>query len=560
MSLRPCSPLRFFSMCASTSSFLGVLALGSCAPLPRARVPAPNEYPLIPLPAQLRPSGGELALSAPVVVVVPAGVGAELAAAAQQWAAEVARELSLEVRAGQQPATGGATTIQLRLVPNSSASPEGYRLSVNSSGVRIDAPAGAGLFYGLQTLRQLLPQPGERAVIRTVDIEDAPRFAYRGIHLDVARHFFPVDFIKKYIDLMSRYKLNTFHWHLTEDQGWRLEITQYPRLTEVGSCRKETMVAKNFTPYVGDGTQYCGFYTQAQAREIVEYARERFITVIPEIELPGHALAALAAYPELGCTPGPFEVGTRWGVFEDVYCPKEETFAFINNVLGEVTEIFPSRYIHIGGDEVPKKRWQESELAQSTMRREQLKDEHELQSYFIRRVEQMLHARGRRLIGWDEILEGGLAPDATVMSWRGMEGAIAAARQGHDVIMTPGSHLYFDHYQGQPESEPLAIGGNSPIEKVYSFEPIPAELNSAEARHVLGAQANVWTEYMKTSDHVEYMVFPRLLALSEVVWSPKATSDERRATRSLRNWESFRARLPAELVRLGRLGVRYRPL
>jgi hexosaminidase len=370
------------------------------------------------------------------------------------------------------------------------------------------------------------------------------------MHLDVVRHFFPLEFVKKYIDLMARYKMNTFHWHLTDDQGWRIEITKYPKLTEVGGCRKETMVAKNFKPYVGDNTPVCGFYTQAEAREIVQYARERFITVIPEIEMPGHATAAVTAYPELACTPGPFEVATYWGVFEDIYCPKEETFAFLDEVLAEVTSIFPSQYIHVGGDEVPKVRWKESPIAQEIIKREGLKDESELQSYFIRRVEKMLNARGRRLIGWDEILEGGLAPDATVMSWRGTQGGIAAARQGHDVIMTPNSHLYFDHYQGDPATEPLAIGGNSPLEKVYAFEPMPAELTGAEARHVLGAQANLWTEYIPTPQQAEYMVFPRLLALAEVVWTPA----------QLRELEAFRVRLAGQLKALDRLGVAYRPL
>ncbi|MGH7466686.1 MAG: beta-N-acetylhexosaminidase [Longimicrobiales bacterium] len=547
---RPARPSHLHSpvRCRRNIYAFILLALG----LGCARPPGPSRvttaaYPLIPFPAQLRVHGDRLSVRGPLGVTVPGSASAQLREALSAWTASVTYETGLEVRATAQAA---GTPIQLRLEPSASANPEGYRLSITPSAIQIDAPAEAGLYYGLQTLRQLLPKTGEPTVLRALEITDAPRFVYRGMHLDVARHFFPVAFIKKYLDVMALYKLNTFHWHLTEDQGWRLEIRQYPRLTEVGGCRQETMVAKNFNPYVGDGSRYCGFYTQAEAREIVEYARARFITVIPEIEMPGHAVAALAAYPEFACTPGPFEVGTRWGVYDDVFCPKEETFRFLEDVLNEVTQIFPSRYVHIGGDEVPKKRWQESELAQSVIRRENLKDEHELQSYFIRRVEQMLHARQRRLIGWDEILEGGLAPDATVMSWRGTAGGVAAAREGHDVIMSPNSHLYFDHYQGSPQSEPLAIGGNSPLEKVYSYEPQPPELTAAEARHILGAQANVWTEYIKTSDHVEYMVFPRLLALSEVVWSPK----------ELRDWDSFRGRLPAQLRRLDRLGVRYRPL
>jgi hexosaminidase len=310
------------------------------------------------------------------------------------------------------------------------------------------------------------------------------------------------------------------------------------------------MVEQNFDPYVGDGIPYGGFYTQDEVREVVAYAAARHVTVIPEIELPGHSLAALASYPELACTEGPFEVGTRWGVYEDIYCPHQATFDFLEGVLTEVMELFPSRYIHIGGDEAPKARWEASEVAQGIIREFDLADEHELQSWFIRRIEGFLLANGRRLIGWDEILEGGLAPQATVMSWRGTAGGIEAARQGHDVIMTPGSHLYFDHYQSEDrESEPLAIGGFTSLSRVYEFEPIPEELTAEEGRHVLGAQANVWTEYIKTPEHVEYMAYPRALALSEVVWSPPEA----------REWADFERRLPAILARLDALGVNYRP-
>jgi hexosaminidase len=447
-------------------------------------------------------------------------------------------------------APGGA--IALLLSPEVEAT-EGYRLRVTSGSIVIDASTHAGLFYGLQTLRQLLPDDGASATAGTwevpvVTIEDEPRFSYRGMHLDVGRHFFPVSFIKRYIDLLAMYKMNTFHWHLTEDQGWRIEIKKYPRLTEVGSRRAETILEKNFDPYIGDGIPYGGYYTQDEIREVLAYARTRYVTVIPEIELPGHSTAALAAYPELACTDGPFEVSTRWGVQEDIYCPKEETFAFLEDVLREVMELFPSRYIHIGGDEAPKRRWEESEVAQAVIRREGLADEHELQSYFIKRIETFLLAHDRRLIGWDEILEGGLAPQATVMSWRGMAGGIEAARQGHDVIMTPTSHAYFDYYQGARAYEPLAIGGFTPLEKVYEFEPVPEELTPQEAQHVLGAQGNVWTEYIKTTDYVEYMAVPRMLALAEVVWSPK----------DARDWQRFAAALPARLSRLDAMGVNYR--
>ncbi len=354
--------------------------------------------------------------------------------------------------------------------------------------------------------------------------------------------------MKKYIDLMSRFKLNTFHWHLTEDQGWRIEIKAYPKLTQIGAWRKETMVAKNFNPYIGDGIPHGGFYTQDEIREVVAYAAERHITVVPEIEMPGHALAALAAYPELACTPGPFEVATTWGVFEDVFCPTETTFEFLEKVLDEVLELFPSKYIHIGGDEVPKRRWRESDEAQAIMRREGLKDEEELQSWFIRRIETFLNDRDRLLIGWDEILEGGLAPNAAVMSWRGEAGGIEAANDGHNVVMSPGFALYFDHYQAEPSKEPLAIGGFSPLDKVYAYEPVPAELDPSRTHHVMGAQANVWTEYMKTGEHVEYMVFPRLMALAERVWSPQQHRD----------FDAFLSRLKPQYRILDQLDVNYR--
>jgi hexosaminidase len=319
------------------------------------------------------------------------------------------------------------------------------------------------------------------------------------------------------IDLLAAHRLNTFHWHLTEDQGWRIEIRQYPLLTQVGGCRKETVVARNFNPYVGDGIRYCGFYTQEEVKDIVAYAAARQITIIPEIEMPGHSLAAIASYPELSCEPTLYEVVTRWGVFEPIYCPSEENFAFLQNVLDEVLSLFPGRYIHIGGDEAPKNMWQKNAVAQQVMKREGLKNEEELQSYFIRRIERFLSQRGRRLIGWDEILEGGLPPAATVMSWRGTAGGIEAAKEGHDVVMSPSSHVYLDYYQGDPAVEPLAIGGFSPLEKVYSYEPVPTELTAEEAKHVLGAQGNVWTEYIKTRDHVLYMAWPRAAALAEVV-------------------------------------------
>lgn len=434
---------------------------------------------------------------------------------------------------------------------------EGYRLQVRRRGVEIHANQPVGLFYGVQSLLQLFPVSffsGELTGainINGIQVVDEPRFSYRGMHLDVCRHMFPVSFIKEYIDLLAMYKFNTFHWHLTEDQGWRLEIKQYPKLTEIGAFRDSTIMGHaGVRPEVYDGKPYGGFYTQDEVREIVQYASDRMITIIPEIELPGHSLAALAAYPELACTEGPFQVATTWGVFEDIYCPKEETFTFLENVLTEVMELFPGTYIHIGGDEAPKKRWEESAFCQNLMKKEGLKDEHELQSYFIQRIETFLNSHGRKLIGWDEILEGGLSPNATVMSWRGTEGGIAAAQQGHDAIMTPGSHCYFDHYQADPETQPLAIGGFTPLEKVYGYEPVPEELSAEEAQHILGAQANVWTEYITTPEQVEYMVLPRMAALAEVNWSQPTN----------KNYEDFQTRMTYHFDVYAALGYNYCPV
>jgi len=510
-------------------------------------------YPLIPVPAYLKPGSGSFAITPATRIAVSDPSDAELRGLADFAVDLLEGSLGTRLQAASGPAAAAPQgAIALVLSPEVEPA-EGYRLEVTAGSIAVTALTHAGLFYGLQTLRQLLPRDGAPTAapiweVPAVTIEDEPRFSYRGMHLDVGRHFFPVSFIKRYIDLLAMYKMNTFHWHLTEDQGWRIEIEKYPRLTEVGACRDETILEKNFDPYVGDGLRYCGYYTQEEVREVVAHAASRYVTVIPEIELPGHSTAALAAYPELACTEGPFEVSTRWGVHEDVYCPTEQTFAFLEDVLSEVMELFPSRYIHIGGDEAPKRRWEESEEAQAVMRREGLADEGELQSYFIKRIESFLLAHDRRVIGWDEILEGGLAPQATVMSWRGMAGGIEAARQGHDVIMTPTSHVYFDYYQGDRAYEPLAIGGFTPLEKVYAFEPVPEELTAEEAEHVLGAQGNVWTEYIKTADQVEYMALPRMLALAEVVWSPK----------QIRDWDRFAAALPAQLKRLDAMDVNYR--
>ena len=410
---------------------------------------------------------------------------------------------------------------------------EGYRLEVRPDQIILSAATDRGAFWGIQTLRQLLPAAfengqydGRLLAIPCVRIADSPRFPYRGMHLDVGRHFFPIGFIKKYIDALAMLKMNTFHWHLTEDQGWRIEIKKYPRLQEIAAYRPETLVGHyNDQPQQFDGKRYGGYYTQDEVREVVAYAAARFVTIIPEIEMPGHAQAAIAAYPELGCTGKDISVATKWGVFEDIYCTQDATFDFLEDVLDEVLELFPSEYIHIGGDEAPKTRWETCPNCQRRIREEGLADEHELQSYFITRMEKYLNSKDRQIIGWDEILEGGLAPNATVMSWRGINGAIEAAKQGHKVVMTPTSHCYFDYYQSENPGEPLAIGGYLPLEKVYTFDPVPAELSESEAAYVLGAQGNIWTEYLPTPEAVEYMAFPRILAMSEVAWSAPAQKD-----------------------------------
>ena len=432
---------------------------------------------------------------------------------------------------------------------------EGYALAVQADAVVIRAPHRAGLFYGIQTLRQLLPpelESDQRTdvtwFIPSVTIEDAPRFAWRGMHLDVGRHMFPVAFIKRFLDLMALHKLNVFHWHLTEDQGWRIEIMKYPQLTKVGAYRAATPILSD--RHTLDGVPYGGYYTQAQVKEILAYAAQRFITVVPEIELPGHSVAALASYPELGCTGGPYEVRANWGIAKDVFCAgNDRVFDFLEDVLSEIIALFPSPIIHIGGDECPKDRWAACPKCQARIEEHKLADEHELQSYFVRRIEAFLNAHGRQIIGWDEILEGGLAPNAKVMSWRGIEGGIQACKQGHDVVMSPTSHCYFDYYQFENrEDEPPAIGGFLPLELAYAFEPIPDGLSPEEAQHILGAEGTLWTEYIPTPELLEYMAFPRLSALAEVVWSPPA----------MRDYGDFLQRLNGLQQRLKQLNVNYR--
>lgn len=424
---------------------------------------------------------------------------------------------------------------------------DGYFLEINDKKILIKYSSKKGKFYAFQTLIQLINQFSDKKEIPNLQINDLPKFAWRGMHFDVCRHFFTVDEVKQYIDYLAMYKLNTFHWHLTDDQGWRIEIKKYPKLTQIGSKRKQSMIGA-YVDNTFDGKPYGPyFYTQEQIKEVVNYATERHITVVPEIEMPGHALAALSAYPELACTKGPFEPATKWGVFDDVFCPKDETFTFLENVLNEVMTLFPSQYIHIGGDECPKTRWKECAHCQELIRKNNLKDEHGLQSYFIQRIEKHVNSKGRKIIGWDEILEGGLAPNAAVMSWTGVSGGIEAAKSNHFAVMTPGSYCYFDHYQGDPATEPNAFGGFTPLDKVYSYNPIPNELNAEQAKYILGVQANLWTEYILDFKQVEYMIFPRLMALSEVAWG---TSDPQ-------NYKEFENRVVEHFKRLDKMNVNY---
>lgn len=512
-------------------------------------MPASN-LAIIPKPASIQQGEGHFLLNADTVLVALGN------------AQTIASLLNIYL----QPSTGFPLPLRSEVQDNaiilelhdSTDNPGAYGLEVSTTAIKIEAGDPAGLLYGVQTLRQLLPVSAmsDELVsdalweIPAVSIADAPRFSWRGLHLDVARHFFDVDFIKKFIDVMAFYKFNIFHWHLTEDQGWRIEIKQYPELTTIGSNRAETPLPSN--RHQGDGKPYGGFYTQDEIREVVAYATARQITVVPEIEMPGHAVAALTSYPNLGCVGEGYQVRTTWGIAKDVFCAgSEEVFTFLENVLTEVLDLFPSEFIHIGGDECPKDRWQECPGCQARIKAEGLADEHELQSYFIQRIEKWLNAHGRRLIGWDEILEGGLAPNATVMSWRGSQGGIDAANAGHDVVMSPNTHCYFDYFQSEDtDAEPSAIGGYLPVERVYMFNPIPEDIDPTKAHHILGGQGNIWTEYIPTSEQVEYMAYPRSIALSEVIWSYPEQRD----------FPEFRSRLNEHLKRLEIMGVNYRKL
>lgn len=464
----------------------------------------------------------------------------------------------IEQATGIRPAIGkgksGAAIVLT--IDKTIANAEGYKLDADAKQIRIAGASAAGVFYGIQTLRKSLPLVNGKASkvsIPAVHIADAPRFAYRGTHLDVSRHFVTADSVRQFIDMLALHNINRFHWHLTDDQGWRIEIKKYPLLTQIGSKRAQTVIGHNSGKY--DGKPYSGFYTQKQIRDIVKYAADRYITIVPEIDLPGHMQAALAAYPDMGCTGGPYEVWQKWGVSDNVLCAgNDKTLTFIDNVLKEITQLFPSKYIHVGGDECPKTQWQKCPKCQARIKALNLeaKDGHSaeerLQSYIITHASNYLKSLGRNTIGWDEILEGGLAEGATVMSWRGESGGIAAAKQHHDVVMTPNSYLYFDYYQSlDKDNEPLAIGGYLPLETVYSYEPMPKELTADEARHIIGVQANIWTEYMPTFKQMQYMALPRMAALSEVQWSQPA----------LKDYTSFTNRLIEFTHLYDRLGYNY---
>ena len=495
-------------------------------------------YQIIPLPQEIvAAQGNPFILKSGVKILYPEG-NEKMQRNAQFLAdyLKTATGKDFAIEAG----TEGKNAIVLAL-GTEAENPESYQLNVAGDGITITAPTEAGVFYGIQSLRKSLPIAlNAEVALPAVEIKDVPRFSYRGAHFDVARHFFTVDEVKTYIDMMALHNMNRLHWHITEDQGWRLEIKKYPKLTEIGSQRKETVIGRNSGEY--DGKPYGGFYTQEQAKEIVAYAAERYITVVPEIDLPGHMQAALAAYPDLGCTGGPYEVWTQWGVSDNVLCAgNDKVLEFIDDIFAEILEIFPSEYIHVGGDECPKTKWETCPKCQARIKALGLKSdaahskEERLQSFVINHAEKFLNEHGRKIIGWDEILEGGLAPNATVMSWRGEAGGIEAAKQKHDVIMTPNTYLYFDYYQTKNiDNEPLAIGGYLPMERVYNYEPMPASLTPEEQKYIVGVQANLWTEYIPTFSQVQYMVLPRWAALSEIQWSDPAK----------KNYSDFLSRLP----------------
>jgi len=518
----------------------------------------PQSLNIIPAPAKAEINEGTFSITASTKIILEASNVEKSAAFLNSYLKAI---YGFELKtAKSKDAAVNAIVLNFDRLDN--GLPGAYEMTVDKDKVYIGGNDEQGVFYGIQTLIQLLPAEKSNALaVQQCNIIDSPRFAYRGLHLDCGRHFFSVDFIKQYIDFIAMHKMNTFHWHLTEDQGWRIEIKKYPKLTQVGACRNGTIIDHN--PGTGnDNKKDCGYYTQQQIKDIVKYAADRYITIIPEIELPGHSSAAIAAYPQLSCFPDSStvinpkvswagshtgkQVQQSWGVFPDVFCPSDYTFKFLEDVLDEVVQLFPSKYIHIGGDECPKDYWKKSAFCQQLIKDKGLKDEHELQSYFIGTIEKYLNSKGRQIIGWDEILEGGVAPNATVMSWRGEKGGIEAAQQHHTVIMTPTTYVYFDYAQSKNEDS-LTIGGYLPLETVYKYEPLPDQLSEDEKKYIIGAQANVWSEYMSNPAKVEHMIFPRLDALSEVLWSPQ----------NKRDWDDFKTRLQTQYKRYDLMKVSY---
>ncbi len=508
---------------------------------------------IIPKPVELKVGKGTFTIDGTTSIYL-ANSPEQLKPAAAFLSSYISNISGLSLRVNKR---GGLNKIVLSLDQHLKLGDEGYKLLVTPTSIHISANTKAGILYGMQSLFQTLPQVRTNAALKVpaMEVTDYPRFKWRGMHMDVSRHFFPFEIVKQYIDLLASYKLNYFHWHLIDDQGWRLEIKRYPELTKVGAWRVDhNNIPWNDRPQAkpGEPATYGGFYTQEQVKEIVAYAEERNVTVVPEIEMPAHVASVIAAYPHLACFNKP-QLPLTGGNYKDIasnYCAgNEEVYKFLENVLDEVITLFPSRYIHIGGDELDKTNWKKCPKCQSRMKTEGLKNEEELQSYFITRMEKYLISRKRNMIGWDEILEGGLAPEATVMSWRGEAGGVAAARMKHDVIMTPGNPLYFDNYQAGPEGEPLAIGGFNTLKKVYDYDPIPKELSSEDAKYVLGAQANLWAEFITTTSHLQYMLLPRLLALAEIVWTPK----------EVKNWPDFNKRLVYHCKGFDLKGINYSP-
>ncbi|NIG54924.1 family 20 glycosylhydrolase [Chitinophaga sp. Cy-1792] len=486
---------------------------------------------LIPLPVQVQWAGSSFVIDRNTALVADAQT------------ADAATLLNAYIwqKAGIVLTDKGEKRIVLTVDKQQQLPPEGYKLHADGNEVRITAYDTDGIVHGIATLRQLWQPANGQLLVPGTDITDYPRFHYRGMHLDVCRHFFSVDFIKQLIDQLALYKINNFHWHLTDDQGWRIEIKKYPKLQSIAAWRDQTMIGhKKELPHQFDGQRYGGYYTQEQIKEVVSYAATRHINVIPEIDMPGHALAALNAYPELGCTKGPYKTAQFWGIFDDVFCAgNDSTFTFLQDVFDEVMTLFPSQYIHLGGDECPKVRWEKCPACQKRMKEEGLKDEHALQSYFVKRISNYIQSKGRKVIGWDEILEGGLAPGATVMSWRGVDGAIAAAKQQHHVIMTPEDELYFDHYQSLYPQEPVAAGGYTPLEEVYNYDPLHAAGDTALLPYISGMQGQMWSEYLPTEAHAQYMIYPRMLAMAERAWSPQSTRDYHGFLTRLRGQESL---------------------